>query len=116
MNNGFRTGVATMAEARQRMRSDQYQMYVERAANARSASELAALRTEIIAAYPDDSTAQLLSEVLYDQQQCFDWQDGSRAQQAAVWHDDPTLHPPRRAPRNGAGEGLTMTPQTERRA
>ena len=78
------------------MRSDEYQRYVDITADARSAAELAKLRAELRANWPDDTTAQLLAEVLYDQEQSFDVSDGARAQGSAVWHDDPTLLQPRR--------------------
>lgn len=78
------------------LRSDEYQRYVDIAADARSAEDLARLRAELRANWPDDSTAQLLAEVLYDQEQSFDARDGARAQTSAVWHDDPTLLQPRR--------------------
>jgi hypothetical protein len=78
------------------LRSDEYQRYVDIAADARSADDLARLRAELRANWPDDATAQLLAEVLYDQEQSFDALDGARAQTSAVWHDDPTLLPPRR--------------------
>ena len=81
------------------LRSDDYQRYVDIAADARSAEELARLRAELRANWPDDATAQLLSEVLYDQEQSFDARDGARAQTSAVWHDDPTLFQPRRSRR-----------------
>jgi hypothetical protein len=88
-----------MSDASRRMRSDEYQRYVSIAADARSAEELAKLRAELRATWPDDATAQLLSEVLYDQEQSFDDHDGARAQTSAVWHDDPTLLQPRRVRR-----------------
>lgn len=88
-----------MTDATRRMRSDEYQRYVNIAADARSAAELAKLRAELRANWPDDATAQLLSEVLYDQEQSFDDRDGARAQTSAVWHDDPTLLQPRRSRR-----------------
>ena len=81
------------------MRSDEYHRYVDIAADAQSAAELAKLRAELRANWPEDATAQLLCEVLYDQEQSFDAHDGARAQTAAVWHDDPTLFQPRRARR-----------------
>jgi hypothetical protein len=81
------------------MRSDEYQRYVDIAASARSAEELARLREELRATWPDDTTAQLLAEVLYDQEQSFDARDGARAQTSAVWHDDPTFLQPRRSRR-----------------
>jgi hypothetical protein len=84
------------------MRSEEYQRYVEIAAGARSAAELARLRAELRANWPEDATAQLLAEVLYDQEQSFDAQDGARAQGSAVWHDDPTFLQPRRARRLSA--------------
>jgi hypothetical protein len=88
-----------MTDATRRMRSDDYQRYVSIAADARSAEELATLRAELRANWPEDATAQLLSEVLYDQEQSFGALDGARAQTSAVWHDDPTLFQPRRARR-----------------
>ncbi len=88
-----------MSDAARRMRSEEYQRYVSIAADAQSAEELAKLRAELRANWPEDSTAQLLSEVLYDQERSFDASDGSRAQTSAVWHDDPTLFQPRRARR-----------------
>ena len=88
-----------MPDASRRMRSDEYQRYVNIAADARSAEELARLRAELRANWPDDATAQLLAEVLYDQEQSFDAHDGARAQTSAVWHDDPTFLQPRRARR-----------------
>jgi hypothetical protein len=88
-----------MPDATRRMRSDEYQRYVEIAADAQSAEELARLRAELRANWPEDATAQLLSEVLYDQEQSFDASDGARAQTSAVWHDDPTFLQPRRSPR-----------------
>ena len=92
-----------MSDATRRwMRSDEYQRYVDIAADARSAAELARLRAELRANWPEDSTAQLLSEVLYDQEQSFDAPDGARAQASAVWHDDPTLFHPRRTRRVSA--------------
>jgi hypothetical protein len=88
-----------MTDATRRMRSDEYQRYVNIAADARSAADLAKLRAELRANWPDDTTAQLLSEVLYDQEQSFDDRDGARAQTSAVWHDDPTFLQPRRSRR-----------------
>jgi hypothetical protein len=88
-----------MPDAIRRMRSDEYQRYVEIAADARSVAELAKLRAELRANWPEDATAQLLSEVLYDHEQSFDALDGARAQTSAVWHDDPTLFQPRRSRR-----------------
>lgn len=81
------------------MRSEEYQRYVDIAAGARSPAELASLRAELRANWPEDTTAQLLAEVLYDQEQSFDDHDGARAQASAVWHDDPTLLQPRRTRR-----------------
>jgi hypothetical protein len=83
------------------MRSEEYDRYVNLAAGARTPAELAQLRTQLRTMWPDDSTAQLLAEVLYDQEQSFDAADGARAQNSAVWHGDPTLlHPnPRRSRR-----------------
>src|SRR5687767_4286412 len=95
--------------ARRWMRSDEYQRYVDIAADARSAAELARLRAELRANWPEDATAQLLAEVLYDQEQSFDAQDGARAQGLAVWHDDPTLLQPRR-PRRGFADMSEMPP------
>ena len=96
---------------RQRMRSEEYERYVDIAAGARSAADLAQLRAQIRLNWPDDSTAQLLAEVLYDQEQSFDSPDGARAQAGAVWHDDPTLllHP-RRARRSAAEPPLDARP------
>lgn len=92
-----------MSDATRRwMRSEEYQRYVDIAADARSAAELARLRAELRANWPEDATAQLLSEVLYDQEQSFDDHDGARAQASAVWHDDPTLFQPRRTRRISA--------------
>jgi hypothetical protein len=88
-----------MSDASRRMRSDEYHRYVSIAADCASAAELAKLRAELRANWPDDATAQLLSEVLYDQEQSFDAHDGARAQASAVWHDDPTLLQPRRVRR-----------------
>jgi regulator of sirC expression with transglutaminase-like and TPR domain len=89
-----------MTDATRRwLRSDDYQRYVDIAADARSAEDLARLRAELRANWPDDATAQLLAEVLYDQEQSFDASDGARAQTSAVWHDDPTLLQPRRSRR-----------------
>jgi hypothetical protein len=88
-----------MPDATRRMRSDEYHRYVDMAADAQSAEELARLRAELRANWPDDATAQLLSEVLYDHEQSFDARDGARAQTSAVWHDDPTFLQPRRSPR-----------------
>jgi hypothetical protein len=88
-----------MPDATNRMRSDEYQRYVDLAADARSAEELARLRAELRANWPDDATAQLLAEVLYDEEQSFDARDGARAQTSAVWHDDPTFLQPRRSRR-----------------
>lgn len=84
----------------QRMRSEEYERYVDIAAGARSAAELAQLRAQLRLNWPDDATAQLLSEVLYDQEQSFDSPDGARAQAGAVWHDDPTLLHHRRPSRS----------------
>ena len=84
------------------MRSEEYQRYVDIAAGAQSAAELARLRAELRANWPEDATAQLLAEVLYDQEQSFDARDGARAQASAVWHDDPTLLQPRRTRRISA--------------
>ena len=84
------------------MRSEEYERYVDIAADARSAAELARLRAELRANWPEDATAQLLCEVLYDQEQSFDSPDGARAQASAVWHDDPTLVQPRRMRRVSA--------------
>lgn len=91
---------------RQRMRPEEYNRYVNLAAGARSPAELAQLRAQLRTEWPDDSTAQLLAEVLYDQEQSFDSPDGARAQASAVWHGDPTLlHPhPRRARRDAPVE------------
>lgn len=84
----------------QRMRSEEYDRYVSLAAGARSPAELAQLRAQLRMEWPDDSTAQLLAEVLYDQEQSFDSLDGARAQGSAVWHGDPTLlQPQSRRPR-----------------
>lgn len=93
------------------MRSEDYQRYVEIAASARSAADLAKLRAELRAAWPDDATAQLLAEVLYDQEQSFDAADGARAQASAVWHEDPTLFHPRRTRRISA-EIPAVSPET----
>ncbi|MGQ0715248.1 MAG: hypothetical protein ACT4PJ_16235 [Gemmatimonadaceae bacterium] len=84
---------------RQRMRSEEYNRYVDIAAGARSAAELAELRAQLRSTWPEDATAQLLAEVLYDQEQSFDAPDGARAQAGAVWHDDPTLLQHRRTRR-----------------
>ena len=92
-----------MSDATRRwMRSEEYQRYVDIAADAQSAGELARLRAELRANWPEDATAQLLCEVLYDQEQSFDALDGARAQASAVWHDDPTLFQPRRMRRVSA--------------
>ena len=92
-----------MSDATRRwMRSEEYQRYVDIAAGARSAAELARLREELRANWPEDATAQLLCEVLYDQEQSFDAPDGARAQASAVWHDDPTFLQPRRTRRVSA--------------
>ena len=89
-----------MSDATRRwMRNEEYQRYVDIAADAQSAADLARLRAELRANWPEDATAQLLSEVLYDQEQSFDSSDGARAQTSAVWHDDPTLFQPRRTRR-----------------
>ena len=88
-----------MPDASRRMRSDEYQRYVNIAADAQSAAELTRLRAELRAHWPDDATAQLLSEVLYDQEQSFGADDGARAQGSCVWHDDPTFLQPRRSRR-----------------
>jgi hypothetical protein len=88
-----------MSDASRRMRSDEYHRYVDIAADCATAAELAKLRAELRANWPDDATAQLLAEVLYDQEQSFDDHDGARAQTSAVWHDDPTLLQPRRVRR-----------------
>lgn len=100
-----------MPDATRRMRNEEYQRYVDIAADAQSAAELARLRAELRANWPEDATAQLLSEVLYDQEQSFDAPDGARAQACAVWHDDPTLFQPRRARRISA-EIPEVTPDT----
>lgn len=107
-----------MADGLRRMRRDEYDRYVEIAASAREARDLARLREEVLTSYADDPTAQLLAEVLYDQEQSLEWGDGVRAQTAAVWHDDPTLQPPRRAPRSLGPSGMDLPPArtTERRA
>ncbi len=99
---------------RQRMRSEEYDRYVSLAAGARSPAELAQLRAQVRTAWPDDSTAQLLAEVLYDQEQSFDSPDGARAQASAVWHGDPTLlHPQsRRSRRVLTEEALEPNPHT----
>jgi hypothetical protein len=99
-----------MTDATRRMRSDEYQRYVNIAADAQSAEELAKLRAELRANWPEDATAQLLSEVLYDQEQSFDARDGARAQTSAVWHDDPTLLQPRR-PRRASMEMPEIPPE-----
>ena len=92
-----------MSDATRRwMRSEEYQRYVNIAADAQSAAELARLRAELRANWPEDATAQLLCEVLYDQEQSFDDPDGARAQTSCVWHDDPTLFQPRRMRRVSA--------------
>ena len=91
---------------RQRMRSEEYDRYVSLAAGARSPAELAQLRAQLRTTWPDDSTAQLLAEVLYDQEQSFDSLDGARAQGSAVWHGDPTLLLPRRSRRVITDESL----------
>ena len=89
-----------MSDATRRwMRSEEYHRYVDIAADAQSAAELARLRAELRANWPEDATAQLLCEVLYDQEQSFGANDGARAQASAVWHDDPTLFQPRRTRR-----------------
>lgn len=102
---------------RQRMRTEEYDRYVDIAAGARSAAELAELRAQLRLNWPDDSTAQLLAEVLYDQEQSFDSSDGARAQAGAVWHDDPTFLQPRRVRRfptepsvDGRPDGPTEPP------
>ena len=100
-----------MPDATRRMRNEEYQRYVDIAADAQSAAELAKLRAELRANWPEDATAQLLSEVLYDQEQSFDAPDGARAQACAVWHDDPTLFQPRRVRRVSA-EIPEVTPDT----
>ncbi|HJU68869.1 MAG TPA: hypothetical protein VJ650_11550 [Gemmatimonadaceae bacterium] len=101
-----------MADATRRwMRSEEYQRYVNIAADAQSAAELARLRAELRANWPEDATAQLLCEVLYDQEQSFDAADGSRAQTSAVWHDDPTLFQPRRT-RRTSGEIAEIPPES----
>jgi hypothetical protein len=94
------------------MRSDEYDRYVSLAAGARSPAELAQLRAQLRAEWPDDSTAQLLAEVLYDQEQSFDAPDGARAQTSAVWHGDPTLLHPRRSRRALPDEPLKPDPHT----
>jgi hypothetical protein len=96
------------------MRSDEYDRYVSLAAGARSPAELAQLRAQLRTAWPDDSTAQLLAEVLYDQEQSFDASDGARAQTSAVWHGDPTLLQPnpRRTRRAATDESLEPDPHT----
>lgn len=88
-----------MPDATRRMRSDEYRRYVDIAADAQSAEDLAKLRAELRANWPEDATAQLLCEVLYDEEQSFDARDGARAQTSAVWHDDPTFLQPRRSRR-----------------
>src|SRR4030043_296210 len=81
--------VARMSDATRRwMRSEEYQRYVDIAADARSAAG-----------------------VLYDQGQSFDDHDGARAQASAVWHDDPTLFQPRRTRRISA-EIPAVPPET----
>ena len=96
---------------RPRMRSDEYDRYVSLAASARSAAELAQLRVQLRTTWPDDSTAQLLAEVLYDQEQSFDSLDGARAQTSAVWHGDPTLlHQNPRRTRRVADETMEPDP------
>lgn len=107
-----------MADGPRRMRRDEYDRYVDIAASARDARDLARLRAEVLTSYADDPTAQLLAEVLYDQEQSLEWGDGARAQTAAVWHEDPTLQPPRRSPRSfGASElNVPAARTTERRA
>jgi hypothetical protein len=99
---------------RQRMRSEEYDRYVSLAAGARSPAELAQLRAQLRMNWPDDSTAQLLAEVLYDQEQSFDFPDGARAQASAVWHDDPTLltPPPRRSRRVVTDASVELDPRT----
>jgi hypothetical protein len=96
------------------MRSDEYDRYVSLAAGARSPAELAQLRAQLRTAWPDDSTAQLLAEVLYDQEQSFDSPDGARAQTSAVWHGDPTLlhSNPRRTRRVATDECGEPDPHT----
>ena len=93
------------------MRSGEYHRYVDMAAGARSPAELARLRAELRANWPEDATAQLLAEVLYDQEQSFDDHDGARAQASAVWHDDPTLLQPRRT-RRIPGEIPAVQPES----
>lgn len=90
---------------RQRMRSEEFDRYVSLAAGARSPAEIADLRAQLRTMWPDDSTAQLLAEILYDQEQSFDASDGARAQGSAVWHGDPTLvHPHPRRSRRAVGD------------
>lgn len=95
----------------QRMRSEEYNRYVDLAAGARSAAELAQLRAQLRMNWPDDSTAQLLAEVLYDQEQSFDSPDGARAQAGAVWHEDPTLLQPRRVRRFAVDPSVNERPE-----
>jgi hypothetical protein len=93
------------------MRSEEYDRYVSLAAGARSPAELAQLRAQLRTNWPEDSTAQLLAEVLYDQEQSFDSHDGARAQGSAVWHDDPTLLSPRRPRRVVTDAPIELDPQ-----
>jgi hypothetical protein len=83
-------------EHKRYMQTGEYQAYVDRAAVAQTAAELAALRSELQAGWPGDVRAQLLGEMLLEQEQSLDWPDGTRAQTSVVWHDDPTLTQPRR--------------------
>ena len=78
---------------RRYMRSDEYQTLLERAAGATSPRELAAMRGEVHDTWPNDPTAQLLTEVLLEYERSFDWPADARPIAAAVWHGDPALSP-----------------------
>jgi hypothetical protein len=80
------------------MRTDEYLAYLERASEARTPGELAAMRAELRATWPEDATAQLLNEVLLEYERSFEWPPDARPQTAAVWYGDPALSPRAHAP------------------
>jgi hypothetical protein len=75
------------------MRSDEYLLFLDRASRAGTAAELEAMRAELRQTWPNDATAQLLNEVLFEYERSFDWPADARPLAATVWHGDPALSP-----------------------
>ena len=86
-------------QPRRYMRSDEYLVFLDRASRAENAAELAEMRTELRARWPDDATARLLNEVLLEYERSFEWPADARPLASAVWHGDPALPPRAHAPR-----------------